>query len=246
MSKKIEENEDLIVDVQEVYSKTEDFIEKNKTVMIAVVLGIILVVGGFFGYKKLIIAPLEYEAQSDMFMTEKYFSQDSLQKAINGDGLNAGFLDIVDDYSGTKAANLAHYYLGLCYRNTGEYEFAIDELKKFSSSDVMISTTALGAIGDSYLELGDAKEAISYYEKAFTLYLEAATQGYAGAMWNVGLCYEEGRIVDKDLNTFKKWLTKAATQGYELAIHALNECTKKTAKTIKKTAKKKTTKAPAK
>ena len=166
MSKNIEENEDLIVDVQEVYSKTEDFIENNKTVMIAVVLGVILVVGGFFGYKKLIIAPLEYEAQSAMFMAEKYFSQDSLQKAINGDGLNAGFLDIVDEFGGTKSANLAHYYLGICYRNTGEYEFAIDELKQFSSSDVMISTTAIGAIGDSYLELGDAKEAISYYEKA--------------------------------------------------------------------------------
>lgn len=166
MSKNIEENEDLIVDVQEVYSKTEDFIENNKTVMIAVILGVILVVGGFFGYKKLIIAPMEYEAQSDMFMAEKYFSQDSLQKAINGDGLNSGFIDIVDEYSGTKAANLAHYYLGICYRNTGEYEFAIDELKQFSSDDVMISTVALGAIGDSYMELGDANEAVSYYEKA--------------------------------------------------------------------------------
>lgn len=166
MSKNIEENEDLIVDVQEVYSKTEDFIEKNKTVVIAVVLGVILVVGGFFGYKKLIIAPMEYEAQSDMFMAEKYFSQDSLQKAINGDGLNAGFIDIVDEYSGTKAANLAHYYLGICYINTGEYEFAIDELKQFSSNDVMISTVALGSIGDSYMELGDPEKAISYYEKA--------------------------------------------------------------------------------
>lgn len=166
MSKNIEENEDLIVDVQEVYSKTEDFIENNKTVIIAVVLGVILVVGGFFGYKKLIIAPMEYEAQSDMFMAEKYFSQDSLQKAINGDGINSGFIDIVDEYSGTKAANLSHYYLGLSYRNTGDFEGAIEELKKFSSSDIMISTIALGAIGDSYMELGDTDEAISYYEKA--------------------------------------------------------------------------------
>ena len=166
MSKNIEENEDLIVDVQEVYSKTEDFIEKNKTVVIAVVLGVILVIGGFFGYKKFRVEPLNIEAQSAMFMAEKYFSQDSLQKAINGDGLNAGFIDIVDEYSGTKAANLAHYYLGICYINTGEFEFAIDELKQFSSNDVMISTVALGSIGDSYMELGDTKEAISYYEKA--------------------------------------------------------------------------------
>ena len=168
MSKNTTENTDTIVDVQEVYSKTEDFIEKNKKVLSIVILGAIVIIGGYFGYKKLIIAPMEFEAQADMFMAEKYFEQDSLQKAINGDGLNYGFVDIVDEYSGTKAANLAHYYLGICYRNTGEYEYAIDELKSFSSSDVMISTVALGAIGDSYMELNDIDEAISYYEKAVT------------------------------------------------------------------------------
>ena len=168
MSKKTAENTDAIVDVQEVYSKTESFIESNKKILSIVILGAIVIIGGYFGYKKLIIAPMEFEAQSDMFMAEKYFEQDSLQKAINGDGLNYGFIDIVDEYSGTKAANLAHYYLGICYRNTGEYEYAIDELKSFSSDDVMISTVAIGAIGDSYMELNDIDEAISYYEKAVT------------------------------------------------------------------------------
>jgi len=189
MSKNVEENEDLIVDVQEVYSKTEDFIENNKTVLMAVVLGVIIVVGGFFGYKKFRIEPMNIEAQSEMFMAEKYFSQDSLQKAINGDGLNPGFIDIADEYSGTKAANLAHYYLGICYRNTGEYEFAIDELKQFSSSDVMISTVALGAIGDSYMELGDADEAISYYEKAVTNGENKLTSPIY--LFKAGLAYED-------------------------------------------------------
>jgi tetratricopeptide (TPR) repeat protein len=168
MSKETTENTDTIVDVQEVYSRTESFIENNKKILTIVILGAIVVIGGYFGYKKLVIAPMEFEAQSDMFMAEKYFEQDSLQKAINGDGLNYGFIDIIDEYSGTKAANLSHYYLGICYRNTGEYEYAIDELKSFSSSDIMISTVALGAIGDSYMELNDIDEAIKYYEKAVT------------------------------------------------------------------------------
>ena len=189
MGKNAEENEDLIVDVQEVYSKTEDFIENNKTVLMAVVLGVIIVVGGFFGYKKFRIEPMNIQAQSEMFMAEKYFSLDSLQKAINGDGLNPGFIDIVDEYSGTKAANLAHYYLGICYRNTGEYEFAIDELKQFSSSDVMISTVALGAIGDSYLELGDVNEAISYYEKAVSNGENNLTSPIY--LFKAGLAYED-------------------------------------------------------
>lgn len=189
MSKKRTEDTDVIVDVQEVYSKTEQFIEDNKKILSIVIFGAIIIIGGYFGYKKLIIAPMEFEAQSDMFMAEKYFEQDSLQKAINGDGLNYGFIDIVDEYSGTKAANLAHYYLGICYRNTGEYEYAIDELKSFSSDDVMISTVALGAIGDSYLELNDIDEAINYYEKAVTNGDNKLTSPIY--LFKAGLAYED-------------------------------------------------------
>ena len=189
MSKNTAENTDTIVDVQEVYSKTETFIENNKKILSIVILGAIVIIGGYFGYKKLIIAPMEIEAQADMFMAEKYFEQDSLQKAINGDGLNYGFIEIVDEYSGTKAANLAHYYLGICYRNTGEYEYAIDELKSFSSSDIMISTIALGAIGDSYMELNDIDEAISYYEKAVTEGDNNLTSPIY--LYKAGLAYED-------------------------------------------------------
>jgi tetratricopeptide (TPR) repeat protein len=189
MSKETTENTDTIVDVQEVYSRTESFIENNKKILTIVILGAIVVIGGYFGYKKLVIAPMEFEAQSDMFMAEKYFEQDSLQKAINGDGLNYGFIDIIDEYSGTKAANLSHYYLGICYRNTGEYEYAIDELKSFSSSDIMISTVALGAIGDSYMELNDIDEAINYYEKAVSKGDNNLTSPIY--LFKAGLAYED-------------------------------------------------------
>jgi len=201
MSKKTTENNETIVDVQEVYSKTETFIENNKKILSIVILGAIVIIGGYFGYKKLIIAPMEFEAQSDMFMAEKYFEQDSLQKAINGDGLNYGFIDIVDEYSGTKAANLAHYYLGICYRNTGDYEYAIDELKSFSSDDVMISTVALGAIGDSYMELNDIDKAINYYEKAVNKGDNNLTSPIY--LFKAGLAYEDKQDFTAAENKYK-------------------------------------------
>lgn len=189
MSKKTKEHNEPIVDVQEVYSKTEHFIEENKKRITIAVLAIVVVVGGYLGYKKLIIAPQELEAQSEMYMAEKYFEQDSLQKAMNGDGINYGFIDIIDTYSGTKAANLCHYYLGICYRNTGEYEMAIDELKAFSSDDVMISAVALGAIGDCYMELNDVEQAISYYEKAAEHNKNKLTSPVY--LFKAGLAYED-------------------------------------------------------
>lgn len=166
MAKKNNENSDVIVDVQEVYSKTENFIESNK-MGISIGLGaIVLVIAAFAFYYKIYLPPIESEAQENMFWAEKYFEQDSLNLAINGDGVHLGFVDIVGEYSGTNAANLAHYYLGISYRNIGKFEDAITELSDFSSDDVMLSAIALGAIGDCYSELNDFEKAVDYYEKA--------------------------------------------------------------------------------
>ena len=201
MTKNTTEKTEPIVDVQVVYSKTEQFIEKNKKIISMVTIAIIVIVGGYFGYKKLIIAPMEFDAQTQMFMAEKYFEQDSLQKAINGDGLNAGFVDIIDEFGGTKAANLAHYYLGICYRNTGEYELAIEELNSFSSDDIMISAVALGAIGDSYMELNDIDKAISYYEKAAEKNSNKLTSPIY--LFKAGLAYEDKQDFAAAEKTYK-------------------------------------------
>lgn len=167
MAKKTEEKEEVIVDIQEVYSKSETFINTYKKQITYIVGGLLAIVAGYFGYVNLYLNPLELEAQAEMFKAERYFEQDSLDKAVNGDGIALGFVDIVDLYSGTKSANLAHYYLGICYLKQGLFEEAIDELDDFSSSDVMLSSVALGAKGDAYMETGET-------EKAIGLYLDAA------------------------------------------------------------------------
>lgn len=203
MSKKhVEENSEVIVDVQEVYSKTEHFVENNKKNLSIIVGGIVVVIGLYLAYTKMYIAPMEIEAQSSMFMAEKYFEQDSLQKAINGDGLNYGFIDIVDEYSGTKSANLAHYYLGICYLKTGDYEGAIDELNNFSSDDIMVSSIAIGAIGDAYMELGEVDNAISHYEKAAKKNAnELTTPMY---LFKAGIAYEEQGDYEKAFDKYTR------------------------------------------
>ncbi len=166
MAKDQDQNEEVIVDVQEVYSKTETYIEENKNMLSTIAAIIVVIVGGYFAYTNFYLAPLQEEAQEEMFMAEKYFGLDSFNLAINGNAEFLGFLSIVDEYGSTKAGNLAHYYLGISFLRTGQYEAAIAELKDFSSDDVLISTMALGAIGDAYLELEDAEQAASYYDKA--------------------------------------------------------------------------------
>jgi len=166
MAKKIDKTEERIVAVEEAFSKTEQFIEKNQKIILIVVGAIILVVLGYFGFKRLYLAPREKEAQSQMFMAEKYFEMDSLTRALKGDGNYLGFLDIMDQYKFTKSANLSHYYAGICYLKKGEFQNAIDHLSDFSSDDELIGPMAIGALGDAYLELNNTDKAIDCYLKA--------------------------------------------------------------------------------
>lgn len=164
--KKYVENESGLETVEQALSRTEQYIEENKKSLTIIVAAIIIVVGGYLGYKKLILQPKELEAQSQIFKAEKYFEMDSLKLALEGDGDAEGFEGIIDEYGMTETANLAHYYAGICYLRLGEYEKAIDNLKSFDSNDRLISVIAIGAMGDAYSELGDYKKAVSMYEKA--------------------------------------------------------------------------------
>jgi tetratricopeptide (TPR) repeat protein len=184
-----QEKDDVMVDVQEVYSKTERYIEENKRSLAIIGGGILLIIAGYFAWDKLYIGPKELDAQKEMFMAEKYFEQDSINKAINGDGNYKGFKYIIDEYGFTKSENLAHYYLGICYLKKGEYQNAIDQLNEFDTDDKIIGPISIGAIGDANMEMGKVEDAISYYLKAakssenkFTtpIYLMKAGLAYEG------------------------------------------------------------------
>jgi tetratricopeptide (TPR) repeat protein len=158
--------EEMLVDVQQAYGKAERYIEDNKKSLTIIVGAIFVLVTGYFAWAKLYVAPKEAEAQSQMFMAEKYFEKDSLKLAINGGGNFLGFQQIVDEYGVTKSGNLARYYLGMSYLRTGEYEKAIEHLNEFDSDDEVLGPIAIGAIGDANMELGKTDEAVSFYLKA--------------------------------------------------------------------------------
>ena len=166
MAKKGNKTEDQFAQIEQSLSSTEQFIEKNQKQLSMVVGGIIAVIALVVGYQKLYIAPMEENAQTDMFMAQLYFEKDSFNLALNGDGQYLGFLDIIDDYSITKSGNLATYYAGLSYLHIGDFDSAIEYLEDFSSDDAILSALALGCIGDAYMELEEVDKALSYYKDA--------------------------------------------------------------------------------
>lgn len=152
--------------VEHALSRTEQYIEENKKSLLIIVAAIIVVVGGYLLYTKVFLSSKEKEAHTQIFRAEQYFEQDSFLLALEGDGDAYGFIDVIDEYGLTNAANLAHYYAGICYLRLGEYENSIEQLKKFDSNDMLVSVVAIGAIGDAYVELGEIDEAVSFFEKA--------------------------------------------------------------------------------
>jgi len=193
---------DRLEEVESALSRTERYIEENQKPLTIIILALVVVVIVFMGYKRFIVIPAEKEAQSQMFMAERYFEQDSFNLALYGDGNNLGMLDIIDDYGITKSSELAHYYAGVSFLNLGEFELAIKHLEKFSSNDKMIKLIAKGAIGDAYLELGEPSKAIGYYEKAATTEDNVFVNPIY--LFKAGQVYESQEEFQKALETYQK------------------------------------------
>ena len=135
-----------------------------------VLLGIIVIVAGFFAYRNLVSEPNEKQATEAMFRAEQYYRLDSARLALNGDNINAGFLKVISRYGGTKAANLASFYAGSCYLKLGDYNNAIKYLKDFSTSVQQLQERDYGLLGDAYSELNRKEEAAEQYKKAGTYF----------------------------------------------------------------------------
>jgi len=201
MSKKKVSEQDQFESVENALSRTEHYIEQNQKSLTIIVLAIIVIIGGYLGYQRFVVSPKEKEAQSQMWMAEQYFARDSFNLALHGDGNYLGFLDIVEEYSITKSANLANYYIGISYLHLGQYEQAIEYLKAFESDDEMVAPIAYGAIGDAYMELEEPAEALKFYEKAVTKSdNEFTTPIY---LMKVGFVYEQNQDYEKALEAYQ-------------------------------------------
>src|SRR6185436_1438254 len=149
-----------------IIAKAKDFWDKNNKPIMIVCTAIILLVGGFYVYKNYFKNPKEAKANDLLYKAEEYYRMDSVNKALYGDGLYAGFIKVIEKYGGTKAGSLACYYAGSCYLKLDSNDKAIKYLKKFSSSAKQIQANAYKLLGDAYADLGKNKEALDYYKKA--------------------------------------------------------------------------------
>lgn len=193
-------DEPIALDVQ--LNKSEAFIEKNWK-KIAIILGaVIVVVTGFYIYKNQ-MADKEIEAQKAIAVAQVAFAQEQYEQALNGDGNSRGFIKIIDEYSGTKTANIAKLYAGLSYAKVDSVNEAIKFLEDFSTQDDdIVSPAAIAALGNLYIQKGDN-------EKGIKTLIEAANKANNDAVSPVfllqaGQVYESMNQNDKAVELYNK------------------------------------------
>jgi len=207
MAKK-EESKDLLENpevIQEKLEGIEHWVEKNPKLLIGVVGVIVLAVGGFFGYRYW-IGNQDAQAQKEMFQAVRYFEADSLNLALNGDGNNLGFLQIVEDYSLTEAGNLANFYAGAIYLKQGKFPLAIFHLEDYKANDLLVQARAFSLIGDAYMEQKSYEDAAKYYEKAAGY--KPNKEFTPGYLMKAGLAYEKLNNTDKAKAAYQKIIDK--------------------------------------
>jgi TolA-binding protein len=144
--------------LQQEVSKVTGFFEENKSTTLGAGIVLIAILAGFFGFQWYKNSQ-DVEGEKKLYKAVYAFESDSLSAA-------AKEMAKISDEFGGNTQNLSDLYLGITLLKQGKYDQAIEKLKNFSSSDLLVQARAYSLIGDAYAEKKSFGEAIEYYQKA--------------------------------------------------------------------------------
>ncbi len=215
--KQVKKNEETLINLADARAQATNFFERNQKIIYGVVAGIVLIVGGWFVYHNLIMQPKEEKAMAQMWMAQVQFEQDSFNLALdNPGGGYSGYLQIISDYKGTKAANLANYYAGVSYLNMGNFDAALSFLSDFKPAGVVGPVMKFGALGDTYSELNQMDKAIDNYKKAADASENELLTPYY--LKKLAMLHETQNEFDKALEIYKRIRSKYPDSNEALSI----------------------------
>ena len=154
-------------EIGEALSRTEQYIENNKTLIAIVTAVIIALIVGIWAASNFYFKPRQVKALEALVPGEKLFQAGNYQAALDGDNYDyEGFDAVIKQFKCTKAANLARAYAGLSHAQLGQFTEAIPYLQKFKGKDHMIAPSVLAALGNCYAQQEDYSKAAATLVKA--------------------------------------------------------------------------------
>lgn len=173
--------------IEQTVSATEKFFNENKKTLWGIVIAIVVIGLGVLAYNKFVYQPKCAEAMQQMFPAEANFQAGEYELALNGDGNVFGFADVIKEY-GTKAGKAVYFYAGVCEYQLGNYNEALNYLKKYNAKEPILAGRAEACKGDAYVALEDYKSAASAFASAAALSDNVFSAGY---LLKEGLVHEQ-------------------------------------------------------
>ena len=150
------------------YFKAQVWYDENKK-SVSTVAGIVAVLAVALWFYSNNVRANGDRATSELAKVFSFYDNGQYQIAINGipEKNISGLQSIVDNYGGTKAGNIAKFYLANAYYNSQNYDKALEYFNDFSgSSNSLIDNSAVAGMGACYEAKGNFKKAAEDYEKA--------------------------------------------------------------------------------
>lgn len=188
--------------IGEALTSSEQFIEKNQNSIMIGLGAIVLVVLAVLAYHNLYLKPKNENAQAAIYKGERYFQNRQDSVALFGNGNDyIGFEEVMNQFGGTKTADLARAYAGISYSRLGDNEKALEYLKKFKGGDKLITPAISGAVGDVYMNLDQSEKAAGIFMKA----AKDADDNMLSPIYykKAGLAYLHSEKYDKATETFE-------------------------------------------
>ena len=198
--------------------KSGSFVQENQKSLLFIAGAIVLMVVIYIAYTKFYLGDREVKAANQIHVAQDYWAKKDWDKAINGADSYPGLEKIVAEYSNTKTANLAYFYLGVAYLNKGQYGKAIENFNNYRGDDMMVAAEAYGSTGDAYVELKDYDKAETYFKKA----IDKANNQFLSPVYlkKLGLVYEAKKDNKSAADTYKKIKTDFPTSTEAQSIDA--------------------------
>lgn len=151
----------------EAFSRAQSFYDNNKKLVIGATIALVLIVGGSVGYY-FYSSSQEHKAEQLMGQATEDYLNANYKKALNGsdEDFTVGFKQIIDNYSGTDAANLARYYAAVCEYNLGDDQKALDYIDGYEIPEGIMGVAPLSFKAMLLTDLKKYSEAAKIYVKA--------------------------------------------------------------------------------
>jgi len=172
--------------------------KQNILIGAVVILAGIIYLGFFSGS-----SPEKEDAAGDaIFMAVRYYENDSLNLALNGDGNNSGLLELASEHSGTSVGNLCNFYIGSIYLRQGNASEAFNYFDAVNKDENFVSATAYSAMASISEDQGDMEQAATYFEKAAATLQNIHTTPFY--LQHAARCYQQAENTSAALRLFKQ------------------------------------------